>query len=235
MARPRAILGEAQVLGLCADLATISRLSEVSPGELLVLCERLAAAMEATARSYPADESALRRLHKWLRKVVVPLVDQPDEASLERRARRSVLQLAADGPNSEPDAALLQYGPAGRFENKPPSELGALKLEEFLRAACGRQDWRVVRREDGEIAIEPNRPMACTALEHHVWQYVEPGATLPFARCEFCRRIFVRSRAQFFCSPNCATQANQQNRRAKVRENVRRYRERKRKTQKPVQ
>jgi len=50
----------------------------------------------------------------------------------------------------------------------------------------------------------------------------------PFGRCPECNAIFARERAarQTFCSVGCAAEANVEHRRAKVRQNVRNYRQR---------
>ena len=223
--------GQGRILELCADLASVESLSKLTDGQRLVFRERLGEALTKAARpELPADDAALNRLHGWLKRLVIPLVDFPRRALGERRVAKSrAIYMNALTPAERKNADEL--APRGRYEEARLSDLGAPKLSRFLADARGKRDWRVaVQPLTGRVVIEEDTVELESCLEDLVWPLVQPGAVFPFSRCPRCRRVFVLTRAtRLYCSPTCATGSNQDNRRAKVRENVRRYRARRKK------
>jgi len=105
-----------------------------------------------------------------------------------------------------------------------------IELDSFLRLVSGgrRARWSLHVRRDGTVYIESGSFLDLGSAEATLRHFVMPGAKLPFGRCPQCSRIFpISKRPQTYCSPTCAAQANRENRREQIRENVRRYRQRK--------
>ena len=221
------VQGAKVILELCADLASVKSLSSLTEGQRLVFRERLAEAAQKAWRSeLPSDDAALSRLHHWLQRVVIPLVNLPRVAITDRRlAKRRAILLEGLSPEDRQDAP--EIAPTGKYEGTLLSELGAPRLSRFLTDARGKRDWRVVVRPlSGQVAIEEDGVAIERGLEDLAWHLVQPGAVFPFARCKNCQRVFVLTKwSQLYCSPTCAAESNKENRRAKVRENVRRFRE----------
>jgi len=228
------VQGEKEILELCADLASVGSLSSLTDGQRLIFRERMSHANEKAWRTdLPSDIAALERLHRWVHKVVVPLVNFPRQALADRRISKS-RSLYLEGLSDDERPGAPELVPIAEYEAARLSELGAPRLATFLADGRGKRDWRVVVRPfSGEVALEENELEIERGLEDLAWQLVQPGTVFPFTRCKQCGRVFVLSKSsQLYCSPTCAAASNKANRRAKVRENVRRYRERRKRAEK---
>ncbi len=191
------------VLDFCAAVASVESLARLSPGQRLIFEEELAKIAGGGASERKRE---LERLHRWLRKLIVPLVDH---------------ELA------------VKQTPHGYLA--PLEVPGAPSAADYLDAVAGsRAIWRVyVALGRIQLGVEGrNEVDTGPRVEDLIWRLLLPGAELPFGRCVTCQRIFtISKRPQSYCSAGCAAKSDPERRREQVRRAGQRYREKKKKKQ----